>query len=374
MKIGRLAVTGVAAALLGAMNVPYAHAATVPNQHVRRHLRVDGSSDLRGRVTARSGLRVTAGLTTDSLSVTGPTQLGGTLSVAGTVTSTGLNAGSGAIATTGSLQGGGLTVSGDGTFGGGITVSKRVNANGIDIGAGGLHVAGDVAVTGGVTTDNLAASGNLTATNGTFRSLTVSPGGSVNFNNAAITGVSGINLTGNANLTTLQINAPSNQTALTVTQNGKSVPIGVGTGGNLNVGGAGLTVQNDLAANAATFKTVSTPFISSGTSIVLDTPAVGTSHILNVGGNLTLLGSGHLIGNRDTRGTCTVNATSGTLNSCSVAFTTAYSSPPVVVVTPTGGAPGLVTNYSVTSGTGGLSIYFNVSQPAAVTFNYIVEQ
>src|SRR5947209_9977176 len=133
MKMVRLAVMGIAAALLAAANVPSADAATVPNQHVQHHLRVDGSSDLRGRVTARSGLRVTAGLTTDSLNVTGPSQLGGTLSVAGTLTSTGLNAGAGAIVTTGYLQGGGLTVSGDGTFGGGITVSKRVNANGIDI-------------------------------------------------------------------------------------------------------------------------------------------------------------------------------------------------------------------------------------------------
>jgi hypothetical protein len=119
-----------------------ARAGAIPQQHIKHHLRVDGTSDLRGNVTARSGLRVTDGLATDFLTSTGPVQFGGTLTIAGAASADGLNGGTGLIVTTGGLQGGTLVVSGDATLGGGLTVNKRVAATGVDVGAGGLSVSG----------------------------------------------------------------------------------------------------------------------------------------------------------------------------------------------------------------------------------------
>jgi hypothetical protein len=45
----------------------------------------------------------------------------------------------------------------------------------------------------------------------------------------------------------------------------------------------------------------------------------------------------------------------------------------MVVATPYGSNPSIVTGYAVGASTGGLNIYFKVSQPASVTFNYMVQ-
>ena len=148
-------IAGLAAALLlGGLSGAEARSDAAPTTfqgvHVRNHLRVDGSSDLRGTVRARSGLNVTAGLSADSLSTTGPATVGGVLKVAGAATSDGLNAGAGAISTSGALQGGSLTLGGDATVGGSVQVARTLTAGGLSLGGGGLQA-------GSITTGSINA-------------------------------------------------------------------------------------------------------------------------------------------------------------------------------------------------------------------------
>lgn len=357
----------VVALALGSTDFSAAHAATVSRQHVRGRLTVDGASDLHGVVRARGGLRVTAGLNTDSLTVTGP------------ATTNGLNAGAGAITTSAALQGGSLSVAGDAGVGGGLTVTRGVSA-------GWLHVTGPLdsvsaAVTGALSAGSISTQGAVTGGSATFNALNVSPGGSINFNNASITGVSGLTLGGSASLSSLQLAPAAGAAALTITQGGKSGSLLLDANGTLTVSGTDLTVQKDLqTTNALVNGTILTSNVSSTSTLTLHAPTVTTSQNLDVGsgGNLKLIdgsnGGAHLVGNRDSRGTCTMSANAGSVNTCSISFSRPYGAVPIVVVTPVGSAPGLVTGFSVQSGMGGFSILFTVTQAASVSFNYMVQQ
>ncbi|MGI8825906.1 MAG: hypothetical protein ACR2JC_09715 [Chloroflexota bacterium] len=392
MNRKRLLLAGLVAACVGSgASLSNVDARSIPRQHITGHLRVDGPSDLRGRVRVRGGLQVTAGLSTDTLSASGPAQIGGTLNVTGALTANGVNAGAGSIATTASLQGGSLTVGGDATVGGGLTVSRRVTTNGADIGAGGLHVGGALdassgSFSGAVNASSITAGGTVRAQAGTFDRLAVTPGGTINFNNASITGVAGISLTGNATLSSLQITTAGGGgaggvQALNITQAGRTSSLSVDNAGALAVGGAGLTTPSLYVANNVTVNgVVSTAQIQTTSRLTLNAPQVLAAKDLLIPsqGNLVLYtdatGAAHVAGNHDSRGTCTVNASPSGLNGCNVLFQRTYGGTPIVVVTPTGGAPGLVTGYSVQSGPTGFTIYFTVSQTAGVTFNYMVQQ
>ncbi|MDQ2743423.1 MAG: hypothetical protein M3Z66_14180 [Chloroflexota bacterium] len=362
-------------------------AGSIPHQHIRGKLRVDGNSDLRGVVRARSGLNVTNGITTDSLTASGPAQVGGILTVSGATTTNGLNAGGGTIATTGALQGGSLAISGNATVSGTLNTSGALSAASASIGGGGLNVTGALQGNGAsfntLTTrafiDNgafsaasLSTNGSLSANSGSFNSLVVQSGGSVNFNGATLSNAGGLDLS-NANLNVASLHVGNG--GLTIEQSGRTNVLSVNGSGLLTTSG-GLNVGQDLTVQG----TLSTRSISSLTGIAVTSPSLTVQGALSVGngGNLQLnttsgIGPSHLIGNADTRGQCTAGAGTGGNNTCHVTFATGYSGTPVVVVTPVGGDPSLVTGYVVSVNQYGFTITFSVKQATTVTFNYLVE-
>lgn len=367
---------------------------TVRNQHVQRHLRVDGASDLRGSVRARSGLRVTVGLTTDRLHSTGPVTMDGILRVAGIVTAGGLNTGANPITTTGALQGGtlalsgGASIAGDTSFAGNLSVGRTLTAGSVSLGSGSLQAgfvnANTINSGGAVTAGSITSSGAVTAGSGTFASLTVAPGGTVNFNNAA---VSGLTLTGNASLSSLRIASGSaggiNGTqALIISQAGQTTSLSVDSFGILTVAGAGLsTPALTVSNNASVGGTLTTNRIASGSQLVLSAPSVATTGNLSLSANGDLLlnntGSSvasHILGNHDTRGQCTATVSAGSTSTCGVIFTDPYSSTPIVVVSPSGTDPTVVSGFSVQAFAGGFTIYSTGGMPGTnVTFSYIVQ-
>lgn len=394
-----------AAALLGGVGGAQAKegtAAATPNLHITHHLRVDGSSDLRGVVRARSGLHVTAGLTTDTLSASGPVQLSGILTVSGQITAAGLNTGGGGVTTGGSIQGSSLSVSGDASVGGNLLLTKTLTANDVSVGSGGLQAsaisAGNINSSGTIsassfntggalTAGSITDSGSLTAGSGTFSRLSISTGGSVNFNNASISGVAGLSLTGNATLSSLQITTPSSGGAggtqpFLITQNGQTASLSVSPAAVLTVGGAGLATPTlTVSGNASLGGTLTTSHIVDGSRLTLDAPTVATTNDLEIQstGNLRLDSNGattavHILGNHDTRGQCSVTAPGPPgIGTCGVSFVDPYGSAPIVVVTPTNLDPSFVTGFSVQSSSGGFTIRFTTLTAGTVTFNYVVE-
>jgi len=388
----RLVLTSVIAAFLlsGGAEAKGNKASTVSNWHIQKHLRVDGSSDLRGAVRARSGLHVTAGTFTDTLDTTGPVQIGGPLDVAGVTTTAGLSAGQDGVTTTGPVQGDSLTLSGDAKVGGSLQVSKTLTTSGIQS----ATINADSLTAGSIT-----SRGPVTANTGTVSTLTVAPGGAVNFNNASITGVAGLSLTGNANLTSLQINSQAaggsdGTQALTINQGGQTSSLSVATSGILTVAGAGLatsalTVTNNgvvggtlaVTSNLSVGGALTATRLTATSALTVDAPTVSITGNLEVGttGNLQLDGNGssaaaHLTGNHDTRGQCSVTVSGdGSVKTCSITFFRAYNSTPVVVVAPSGSDPSLVTGYAVAATTGGFTVRFTTSGSGSVTFNYIVQ-
>jgi hypothetical protein len=390
----RLLLTSVIAAFLlsaeGGAEAKGNKTTTVSNLHIQKHLRVDGSSDLRGDVRARSGLHVTAGTFTDTIDTTGPVQIGGLLDVAGVTTTAGLSAGQDGVTTTGPVQGGSLTLSGDAKVGGSLQVSKTLSASGLQASA----INADALTAGSIT-----SRGPVTANTGTFSTLTVAPGGAVNFNNASITGVAGLSLTGNANLTSVQINTQTvggsgGTQALTINQGGQTSSLSVAGNGILTVAGAGLaasalTVTNNsvvggtlaVTSNLSVGGALTTTRLTTTSALTLDAPTVSTTGNLEVGtsGNLQLDGNGssaaaHLMGNHDTRGQCVVTVSGDSnVKTCSITFFHAYGSTPIVVAAPSGSDPSLVTGYTVVASSGGFTVRFTTSGAGTVVFNYIVQ-
>jgi hypothetical protein len=66
-------------------------------------------------------------------------------------------------------------------------------------------------------------------------------------------------------------------------------------------------------------------------------------------------------------------AAPGAVNACSVSFANAYEATPVVVASPVGADPSVVTGFVVRASTSGLTINFRVSKVGSVVFDYIVE-
>jgi cytoskeletal protein CcmA (bactofilin family) len=356
--------------------------------HIQRKLRVDGSSDLRGVVTARSGLHVTAGLKTDTLQVSGPAFLSGILRVAGAATVGGLNAGSASIVTTGALQGGSLSLSGDATLAGNLSVAKTLVASGglqagpisaASISTGGSLSAGSISTSG-----SIISNGTVSGNSGSFSQLSVSPGGTVNFNNAT---VNGLNFSGGAGafsslqITNLAAGGNGGTQALTISQAGKTSSLSVDSSGALTVGGAGLSAPSLEVANSATVGgTLTTSKVAATGTLTLSAPSVSTTGDLAVGsgGNLVLSNTGsgtapHLLGNHDTRGRCSTSVSAAGSGTCGVTFTEPYASTPIVVATPTGSNPGFITGFSVQATTSGFTIYFTTSDQGTATFTYIVQ-
>jgi hypothetical protein len=355
---------------------------TYRSLHLNRGLRVDGKSDLRNHVWARSGLKVTAGLTSDTLKVSGPARLGGILDVAGMLTA-------GGVTTAGSIQAaGGLNVAGDIVLGGNVNVGKTLTAAGENLNGGSLQAgaitAGSLNASGQVTGNSFSTNGSVSAGVGHFASLAVTPGGSVNFNNASI---SGLNLNGTATLSSLQL---SNTAAggtngfqiLSIAQAGKTASLSVGSAGVLRVAGTGLGANSlSISGDASVGGTLTAGTITSTSTLTLSAPNVLATGNLSVGPNGDLQlnntatgAASHILGNRDTRGTCTAGATmTPVVNTCTVSFINAYPSAPVAVVTPTNIDPGMVTGYTVATSSSSLTIRFTTATSTTVTFNYVVE-
>lgn len=376
----------VAGALLLLGGTGAAHAAsgnvTFRSVHINRGLRVDGKSDLRNHVWARSGLKVTAGITSDTLKVSGPARMGGILNVAGMLTA-------GGMTTAGSIQSaGGLNAGGDSVFGGNVNVGKTLTAAGANLNGGnllaGAITVGNVSSSGDVTGSSFSTNGSVSAGVGHFSSLSVTPGGSVNFNNASI---SGLSLSGTATLSSVQLSNTATGGAngfqiLSIAQAGKTASLSVAPSGLLTLGGTGLAANSlSIANNASVGGTLSASVISASSTLTLSAPNVSTTGNLSVGPNgdlqLNNTASGeapHILGNGDTRGTCTAGATmEPVINTCSVNFTNAYPSAPVAVVTPTNIDPGVVTGYTVATSSSSLTIRFTTKTSTTVTFNYVVE-
>jgi hypothetical protein len=254
-------------------------------------------------------------------------------------------------------------------------VKRRIVAGGEDIGAGGLSVSGNLAATN----ENVNF---LRAGSGAFGALSVAPGGSINFNNATITGLGGLKLPNSLTLNSLLLTAADNQSqVLTLTQAGQTASLSVDSAGLLRVQGSGLSAATlAIASDAGVGGTLKVNHLqSTASSMTLSASNISTSGSLTIGASGDLIlgsgssGSAHLLGSRDTRGQCAAVAAPMITNTCSVTFANAYGSSPVVVATPAGTDPSLVTGFVVRSSAAGFTINFTVSKPAGIVFNYIVE-
>ncbi|HEX8919065.1 MAG TPA: hypothetical protein VF898_11225, partial [Chloroflexota bacterium] len=168
--------------------------------------------------------------------------------------------------------------------------------------------------------------------------------------------------------------------ALTITQNGQTASLSVASGGLLTVGGSLSTPALSVINDATVGGTLTTGKIANSSQVAINTPKVVLSSTLEVssGGIVQLDANGsnaaaHMMGNRDTRGQCTITAGGSGTETCGITFSRPYSTAPLVVVSPTGSDPSVVTGFAVQSGTTGFVITFNTSRAATVTFNYMVE-
>jgi hypothetical protein len=271
------------------------------------------------------------------------------------------------ITATGNLTAAGITgttlnTTGDASIGGKLTAAN--------VTTGGALTAANANVSGTLSAANLSLSGTFSAANLsttgalTAGSLTV-PGtvnlngakitGTVDFSGATVTGLSGTGLGSGtvANLvvgSTTAVNPP-----LTITENGTNTSLGVDQNGNL-VLAHGITVNGPLAITGSTgFVTsaLTAPNVSGGTTpgalSLTGNPInlAGTTALTN-GSDLTITNTNasgtatHLIanGDKDLAGTASVTLpASATLAAntdlpVSVNFTKAFTTAPVVTITP----------------------------------------
>lgn len=380
------------------------------------------SATISGNVTA-GGLSTTGALSAGSLALTGAATVGSTLTAAGAITGNGLSAGTGAI------SGGSLTTTGDIT-GANITAHGNLSTTGT--------FAASAANFG-----NLTATGSVNFTNATVTGLNISGLGSLSLGNPSAS-TAPLNLSENGRtvqvgvdntgaLTAPTISAQvgnfqalvlgsSTSTAipLVLTENGKSANVGVDSSGNLTTSNllvSGTATLNNLVLNGTngglTTGVVTAPSVTgttnpgpltitgNGITLIGATTVNGPANVtgnLTASNNLTLSAAGatstapasasHIIGNSDVAGTATVNVPVGSSPaspaSQSVTFVSPYSTPPVVVVTPTqdasqgsGQEPSIwVTDNVVGSATTGFTIHVAPSAATTavypVTFNYQV--
>jgi hypothetical protein len=358
-------------------------------------LRANKNTSVYGHFYAHNNAQVWAGLLvhnggikTDSLDVSGQmaaagATFSGNVSDAGTLQATTIN-------------GGTLSLTGAGSVGGALTAAGKVTVNGLDAGTGnvtttglsatGQVTAGSIASSGGVSAGSFTTTGALNAASATLQNLTV--GGTVNFGGATVTGLSIGGLGGTVDA--LTIGGPTKTSSpLTVSENGKTVTLGVDANGNLTLGsalfagGIGIGGNTSLAgtlnvagattlagnlnvggSNGVTTTSLTAPTTSSSSStlgtltltggtLALNGPITASAGLsLNNGGDLNLStnntsAASHInaAGDHDVAGTAVIAVPNSTPTGTDVAgltggsgsvvnFTQAYSSMPIVTLTP----------------------------------------
>lgn len=269
---------------------------------VKSNLSVYGVAYSHGGAQIWQGLLVrSGGVKTDRLDVTGP------LAAQSATVSNNLQAGT-LQATT--INGSTLTLSGAGTVGGTLNVSGKVTGNGLDAGSGAITTTGNlnaagIAASGQLSAGSISTAGQLTASQATLSNVTVS--GTLNLSGAQVSGLSISNLSGST-VGSLNIGAPTATTApFNLSENGKTVNIGVDTSGNLTLGslltsgnlgiGGNASVGGTLAVTGAT--TVGGALAVQGANGIVATSLTApstTSGTTTTPGTLTLGGGSIVLG------------------------------------------------------------------------------